>query len=320
MRESRSTAGEIDTIALLHEEISRLEDELRMRDAGAAEQFGSDLESASADRTEQRDDIAQERITRLLDDLTTRDETISLLLEQIRLADEAEAAGQAEWEQLNQWVQALEHRVEKGTAGPDLRDELAAERRNSEALRLAAEKEQRTGEIQRQALVAEVERLRGKFSQIVGESDTSIAAVQALENENHQLRDAYETLARNAVPGHEVDAIVRELQDVRAKRDAIAQELQTQRDERQREHQEYEANLNALRSQMARDTLRRQEEQVKTLAASSSGRDPLLEADDRIRALREHLKEIQKDESEQRMRRGLSARLSRLWHHTGPNP
>jgi hypothetical protein len=191
----------------------------------------------------------------------------------------------------------------------------------SEAFRQAIEKEQRSWEVQRQTLVAEVERLRAKFTQVAGESDATVAAVQALEHENHQLRDAYHEFARNAVPSYEVDAIVNELQAVRNERDAIAQELERVNDERKRESNEHEAALNALRSQSARESLRRQEEHVKAAASftpSPSG-NPLLEADERIRAFREHLKEIHQDEAEQRMKRGLAARLSRLWHHTGPN-
>jgi hypothetical protein len=314
-----TTAGHADpdTIALLQEEIARLEDELRMRDeAAAAERHAS----RSEPRPKARDAAGEERIARLTDDLAGRDETIALLLEQMRLAEENEAASRAEWDQLNLWVQEVERRV-AGRGEPDLRGELEAERRGAEALRQAAEKEQRSWEVQRQSLVAEVERLRSKFTQVAGESDASVAAVQALEHENQQLREAYHDLARNVVPAHELDAIVTELQAVRKERDAIGQELQRIGDDRQRERNEHEAALNALRSQLARESLRRQEEHVKTAAAltPAPSADPLLGADERIRAFREHLKEIHRDETEQRMKRGLAARLSRLWNHTGPN-
>jgi ribosomal protein S15P/S13E len=306
-----------ETIALLQEEIARLEDELRLRDAELAERTTLAAGPVEAGH----EGAAQQRIDTLVAELAAREETILLLLEQIRLAEEAEAASRAEWEQLNHWVQAVERRVEeRDTSGTDLRAELEAERRNSATLRQAAEKDQQAWDVSRKALIAEVERLRSRFTQVVGESDAAIAAVQALEHENQQLRDAYDTIARNAVPTHEMDAIVQELQEVRKERDALTQELQRQRDDRQRQQREYEAGLNALKSQMARESLRQNEGQVRTAAGLPPGRDPLLEADERIRALREHLKEIQHDESEQRMRRSLASRLSRLWHHTSPQP
>ena len=45
---------------------------------------------------------------------------------------------------------------------------------------------------------------------------------------------------------------------------------------------------------------------------------PALEADMRIRAFRQHLREIHVHESEARKPAGLSARLSRLWSRTRP--
>ena len=53
---------------------------------------------------------------------------------------------------------------------------------------------------------------------------------------------------------------------------------------------------------MTLESLRRQEEHVKTAVAAAplpASKDPLLEADERIRAFREHLKEIHQDEAEQ---------------------
>jgi hypothetical protein len=303
-----------ETIALLEDEIARLEDEIRLRDLTATAD-GQELEAYRG--RPQRNEATEERIAQLTRELATREETIALLLEQTRLADEAEAASRAEWEQLHNWVQEVEHRVAEQTEpGMDLRDELAIERRNSDLLRQAGEKEQRSWEIQRQALAAEVDRLRAKFSEVAGESDASVAAVQALANENQQLREAYDALARNSVAEHEMDAIVTELQTARQKHDALSQELVRLQDQRELERKEHEANLNALRSQLARESLKRQEEQVKSAASPPATKESQLEADMRIRALREHLKEIHHDETEQRMRRSLAARLSRLWSHT----
>lgn len=307
------TTADMETIALLGEEIARLEEEIRIRDLAAAAQ-SQDPQSFPEPPAHNAE--TEKRIAQLETEIAGREETIALLLEQTRLADEAEAAGRAEWEQLHNWVQEVERRVAEQTdPGTDLREELGTERRNNELFRQAAEMEQRSWEVQRQALVAEVERLRARFSEVAGESDTTVAAFGALEHENRQLREAYDELVRSSVALHEMDAITTELQTVRQQHDGLAQELKRHQDDRQRERNEHEANLNALRSQLARDSLRRQDEQLRAAAVPAS-KESLLEADMRIRAFREHLKEIHHDETEQRMRRSLAARLSRLWNHT----
>jgi hypothetical protein len=320
--EESRTAGpagaDQETIALLEEEIARLESELRMRDLAAAKEI-EDQEGRVERPHVAHDDRALEQVRQLQGEVAAREETIALLLEQVRLADEAEAASHAEWEQLHHWVQELEHRVadrREGDTAIELRTELEAERRNSDLLRQSAEKAERSWEVQRQALVGEVERLRARFTEVAGQSDSTVAAVRALENENQALREAYDRLARTTVPAHEIDSLQYDLDLLQKKHEALGHELQKQRDERQRERNEYEASLNALRTQLARDSLRRQEDQVRAAGVVSVAKEPALDADMRIRAFREHLKEIHQDEAEQRVRRSLAARLSRLWNHT----
>jgi hypothetical protein len=323
-RRAGPSGAEQETIALLEEEIARLEAELRMRDLATVTEVDALRDDTDTGRPRSEHDRGSEQeqqVCRLQDELAAREETIALLLEQVRLADEAEAASHAEWEQLHLWVQELERRVaDRGEAepAPELRAELEAERRSAEALRQSAEKAERSWDVERRALVAEVERLRARFTEVAGQSDTSIAAVRALEHENQALRDAYALLARTTVPAHDLDGLLYDLKVLQQKHDALVQELEKERDQRQRERNEHEASLNALRTQLARDSLRRQEEQVRAASVSvvPAAMETPLEADMRIRALREHLKEIHRDESEQRMRRSLAARLSRLWNHT----
>jgi hypothetical protein len=322
-RNAGPTGAEQETIALLEEEIARLEAELRMRELAMMTEV-DDLRDDAGRPRPGHDPGSEPQVRRLQDELAAREETIALLLEQVRLADEAEAASHAEWEQLHLWVQELERRVaERGDAepAPELRAELEAERRGAEVLRQSAEKAERSWDVERRALVAEVERLRARFTEVAGQSDTSIAAVRALEHENQALREAHALLARTTVPAHDLDGLLYDLKVLQQKHDALVQELENERDHRRRERNEHEASLSALRTQLARDSLRRQEEQVRAAGvgvAPAAGETPL-EADMRIRAFREHLKEIHRDESEQRMRRSLAARLSRLWNHTATN-
>jgi hypothetical protein len=317
-RDAGSVTADRETIALLEEEIARLEDELRLRDLAAA----AEVQDFAADRSPiKSDDAAEARVSQLCAALEAREETISLLLEQVRLAEEADAASRAEWEQLHQWVQEVERRVAaQEQPDSDLGSQLAAERQNSQLLRQATEKEQRSWEVQRQGLVTEVERLRARLTEVASQSDGSIAAVRALEQENDKLREAYNHLASYTVHARERDAAVQELEALRQQHAALVLELKKQRDDWQRQRNEYEASANALRAQLARDSLRRQEEQVKATGVGLAPGESSLEADMRIRALREHLKEIHDGESEQRMRRSLAVRLSRLWSHTSAKP
>jgi hypothetical protein len=318
-RTAGPTGADQETIALLEDEIARLEAELRMRDLALVAEV-DDLPAGRDWRRPEQDQESERQIRALQEERAVREETIALLLEQVRLADEAEAASHAEWEQLHLWVQELERRVAErgeGEPGSELRAELEAERRNANLVRQSAQKAEKSWEVQRQALMAEVERLRSRFTEVAGDSDTTGAAVRALENENQALRQAYDALAGSTVPAHEADSLAYALQALRQKHDTLAQELKSERDDHQRERNEHEASLNALRSQLARESLRRQEEQVRATGVVPADRETPLEADMRIRALREHLKEIHKDETEQRMRRSLAGRLSRLWSHTG---
>jgi hypothetical protein len=101
-----------DTVVLLQDEIARLEEELRQRDeAPMGDSIGADFDLAqgAGDQVTAADSA---RLAELMTDLARRDETIALLLEEIRLVEEAEAAGRAEWEQLNQWVGQVEQRVD----------------------------------------------------------------------------------------------------------------------------------------------------------------------------------------------------------------
>src|SRR4029078_4702638 len=80
--------ADCETIALLQEEIARLEDELREREEACRE---FEWASRKNKRPEVFDHAAGEEPARLRAELSTRDETIGLLLDQLRLVEEAEA-------------------------------------------------------------------------------------------------------------------------------------------------------------------------------------------------------------------------------------
>jgi len=107
-----------ETIALLQEEIARLEQELQLGTERPWETVSRGVASAedevtpSAASTSATAAAAQGEVERLKCELASRDETVALLLDQLGLLEESNAASRAEWEQLTEWVAELEQRVE----------------------------------------------------------------------------------------------------------------------------------------------------------------------------------------------------------------
>jgi len=129
----------LETITLLQDEVARLEQELHMRDERRREtpsndeaSFQDEVEAVSA-----RENLAgkSEEVERIKAELASRDETIRLLLDEVSRVEEAQAATQAEWEHLAEWVAALEHRVDgqDGDALHQLENRLAAQEQKADA-------------------------------------------------------------------------------------------------------------------------------------------------------------------------------------------
>jgi chromosome segregation ATPase len=306
-----------ETIALLQEEVARLEAEALARDDRDAAASPADVPAAVGREAEE----ASRRVDALAAELAARDETIALLLEQVRLAEQAEEAGRAEWEQLHRWVEEVERRVE-GFDGhdDDLRRDLEAERRRGDDLSRAADAERRSWDARREALEGEAARLRAALAEVARKPDSAdLAMLEALEGENRRLRDERDEMMKDAaaVAAAEVESLREQLRQARDELDRGTRELRQAQDDLHRERNEHEAEVAALKAQMARETLRRQEGQLKA-AASSPSADGAPSVDERIRALRLHLQEIHDREQHERASRTLSARLSRLWRNTSP--
>ena len=291
-----------ETVTLLLDEVARLEAELRARDEAAP------VDDWPADGPAPADAELRSKVEQLTAELAGRDETIGVLLEQTQLFEEAAAAQRDEWEQLTRWVEEVEQRV--GERGPDdgrQAEELAAERKRSEEQARRHEAEQTAWNAQKRRLLQELDALRAAQA---GHPS------KALEAEVRRLRAACAALEHDA-------AAVAELGPLRTRlaegNDAVKQlrdQLRQERDDRAREKNEAEAAVTVLKSQLARVTLQRSSE---ILAQNGPpARPSTLDADERIRVLRQHLQEIHAREAEQRAQRGLAARLSRLWKNTGP--
>ena len=304
-----------ETIVLLQDEIARLEAELHARD-----EFATASQGVTSEPHSNLLDDAQRRADELARELAIRDETVAILLDQARLFEEAAAAQHAEWEQLNQWVEEVERRVDdRGSDDVRLRAELDSERHHVETLRRSADAERRDWDAQRHGLEREAQTLRdllARQAKNAGAGDDETAFI-ALASENRKLRT---TCSRFEKAATESEEMVRRLNSTLAELEAAQLTLRKLEDDRQREKNEHDTALGALRTQLTRESLERRVDPLATASAPTADmpRNPALEADERIRAFRQHLKELHDHDAEQRAGKSLSARLSRLWHHTSP--
>jgi uncharacterized small protein (DUF1192 family) len=327
----------LEAIALLQDEVARLEQELRWRDErpSDANSLGAAPTRDDADSAAGSADAAGARaeVERLELELAGRDETIGLLLDQLSRAEEAHAAGRAEWEHVAGWLAELEQRVEgqDGDALRRLEERLAAREQEVQELRKKAEQERRAGEAQRRVSAAEIARLQAALGRVqaapaaaAGDGEAGDPrpgpddeVVDALRSENLRLRAALEesTKRLEAGPSEARDARWAEMLK---ERDDLIRQLERVEDERRRDRHEHTAALVELQAQLSRASLARQDEEApradEGLEKAARDRD----VDLRIRALREHLLEIHEQEAEARKQKQLFARLSRLWNRTGP--
>lgn len=303
--------GYADTIALLQEEIARLEEEVGQRDEALAE-----TENAASSAMPESDSGADARISDLTSELSRREDTITFLLEEIRLVGETETTARAEWEQLNEWVEQLEKRVDsRSEQDSKLSEELGSERQKAEDLRKVVDAERRGWDKRHTSLEEEVKRLRAKPRPVenMTESETE-SALEFLENENCLLREACDSL-KNAAPSA---ADIEALQAETAAKDSLLRETRTNllisQDDHQSQQNQHEAELAALRSQFACEQLRDREENSNASATRISVGQA--SSDERIRAFRQHLHEVHQAELEERQQKRISARLARLWKKT----
>jgi hypothetical protein len=325
----------LETIALLQEEVGRLEQELRWRDQGPSETAseGSASKQGEADPVSKGEAVvAREEVGRLEAELAGREETIGLLLDQLSRVEDAQAASRAEWDQVSGWLAELEQRVEgqDGDALLRLQERLTAQQQQAEELRRRAEEDRRGAEAQRQVYEGEIARLRAALAQdrtgapAGREGDSERAApdsrpdsevIEALRSENLRLRAACEGLAKRSTiePPESWEA---KLAESLKERDALRRQVEQIQDERRREQLEHRAALAELQAQLSRVSLARPEppEAVQGAETIPHARDEQL----RFQALRQHLLDIHQQEAAERKQKQLIPRLSRLWGRTGP--
>jgi hypothetical protein len=319
----------LETIALLQEEIVRLEQELQVGGDTPSDMvstgFGSAEDEFHRSAVNESAAVAHGEVERLTCELASREETVTLLLDQLSLLEESRTADRAEWEQLGQWVTELEQRVE-GQDEPALcrlQARLGDQQREAEELRTKLEQHRGGWEVQRQVYEGKIALLQEglaqaqAFRQAVEDDDGQssgpiIEVVKDLQEENRRLAARQEIAERTAAESS--DALHSRLGEVQNERDEARRQLEQVQDERRREKLEYEATCAEHRTRQSQAS-RVQPEAPQPVKAPN---DHPLEPDRRIRALRQHLQEIHQREEEERRQRSLTARLSRLWSRTSP--
>lgn len=275
-----------ETIELLRGEIEHLQGELSERDARIAE-----LESgvvANDDAMDQpSDDVVglSGRLEQLLEELTLSDERIDQLEEMLRLSDDANRAEQEERHQLEAWVSDIERRI--GQREEEWK--AAHQQLQKRAEQLKAERDHVEQRLQRAASSSGADSqadYQGVLERLRKQNDELQAALLEAQKEHASLQDEHQQLKENhseAAQRAQVDDTLRE------ERAQVARER---------------AELARLRVELA-NRISEAERQLNTKENS--------EVDTRLQLLREHLKEIHKEEKSERVERGLPHRLARLW-------
>jgi predicted nucleic acid-binding Zn-ribbon protein len=331
--DAASETGYEDTISLLQQEIERLENELAvLRDEAATR---GELDATIPLRRD-RDEIEpadDPKLEELRGELAERDAMVVFLLDQVRLMEEAEVAQRAEWEQLNRWVAEVEKRVEsRDRDDGTIEAELESARLEADAARRESEAARRAWEARKRALEDEVERLRSHLAELASDATGSARASEALDGEIDKLRTELAAAIDRAA---NAETLLEELDRVRANLDETRQSLAAAHDEIDRVRIEHQAEVASIRAARAIDALAAKPVEINgSNADSDEGSERLLNdpngerdralahnmtsVDERIRAFRQHLREVHDQETVERKNRGLSARLSRLWSRSGP--
>jgi chromosome segregation ATPase len=329
-------ADYLETIAILQDEVARLEQELqshdeRQRELTSIDEASLHDEAAAASAPE---NVTGEPgdVERLQAELVGREETIRLLLDELNRVEEAQAATRAEWEQLAAWVAELEHRVEghDEVALHELENRLAAEQQKVDAMKAKSDQNRRAWEAQRQIYQAEIARLQGTLDQVASSSlapgsddgrvtqgpDTDANVVEALQAENLQLRAAWQELVERTSAADRSESLDAKLSETLNEQHELRRQLEQIQDERKRERLEYQANVAELQAELSQASLIQPDGPAPEKAPE--GISPSQDIELRLRALRQHLVETDQREKEERRQKHLISRLSRLWSRTGP--
>lgn len=153
---------------------------------------------------------------------------------------------------------------------------------------------------------------------MVGDIDAGLCAnhdaVEAVEQENLRLRVVHEMVERTAAENS--TALREKLSEIQDEFDVLRNRLLQVDDERRRERLDYDTTITELRTKLSQTSLI--ERQAPQPVVQPERSTEAMDSELRIRALKQHLREIHEREETERRERSLKHRLSRIWSRTTP--
>ena len=270
-----------ETVQLLRAELEDLQAAVAQRDEQIAMLLvDQEVEPPQheADELEHQTETMLRRLQDLLDEAECYDERVALLEELLQTAEAANQAEHEERSQLEAWVGDIERRIGQ----------------------------------REEEWKAETDALRQQVDQARGERDR----VQ------HQLRDAATQGSAPAAYQETLERLQQQNDELQQALDANSKEIVTLQQRLERSEQHEEDPLRDERAEIARERaeisrlrheLQRQLSNSESLPSAKA--QPDREFADRLKTLREHLKEIHQEEKLEREQSGstLTSRISQLW-------
>jgi chromosome segregation ATPase len=273
-----------ETVDLLRAEVAQLEQELADRDARLAEltSLAASGQPAGEHAEPEPDTLALgSRLEQLLDELDRKDERIRTLEEMVRVAEEASQAEQEERAQIEAWLGEIEQRL-----GQREGEWQAA----NEALRLRVDE-----------VAAERDRAERALSQGASGQHAGDLSQQTIAGLRQQISELQQSLLdkdkENAVLEQRLAAA------------AASPTAETNQEDIDKQLREERLHLARERAELARARAELEHDRCTVKRVPD-------EVEQRVQALRDHLREIHQQKMEQekeQQKNSLSSRIARLW-------
>ena len=287
---------ESDEENLVRSELEHLQRELVQRESRIhelealgcmqLEHFGPAVESTSEEI-----ERLVERVEGLLDELEQSDERIRQLEESLKLSEEASEAEKQERLNLENWVCQIEQKVSVREEEWDAQRESL--NREINILRAAGPTAAAPSAAAPIAVSAVQQQVAGRTFQNEERVSQLMTELERLRNENAELRTAQ-------ADQESCEELEREI------RATVEAGLENELRQQQMEISTERAVLARQRKELSRQ--KEELQQARTRLEAEDGN-----ADQRIRAFRDHLREIKSQEDESRQQKRLSSRIASLW-------
>ena len=277
-------------VELLRAEVSQLQSELAERDLELTDLLADDSmgEPVTAPIENHETERLVDRLEALLDELQLADRRTRSMDELLRAAAEAQQAELEERQQIERWLGEIESRIG--------RREEEWQSQNEQLLQRVGQLESEREKSRKQLSAA----LRSSGNQMARQVE---AQLETTRNENESLRSRLQVVEQE----HEqANCRLREFEEELQNGESAAS-LRKRLREQELEMVQERAAISRQKAELVRmrDDLER---------ATSSSPENIQNSDVRVKALRDHLREIHDQEKEQKQSGGgFASRLTRLW-------